>query len=1326
MKVAPSGRVPPQLLFEVSWEVAHKVGGIHTVLTGKAPLLHQQRGPSYLCIGPYLPQRTDSWDESPTLFSEWRTYFPRKYGYAIHAGYWHIKEARIPTLLVDFYPLISQKNHIFTELWEQYRVDSLFGEWDYIEPAIFGYAAGQAVASFLDFYYGEETEGVAHFHEWLAGAGVLYLRRYAPRVATLFTTHATVAGRAAGGQLFPLEELPGWLRSRGLTAKHSLERAAWQNADATTTVSEMAAREAAHYLGRPADVLTPNGWDPPQNLPIQAARAWLRQLHEAWGPEEEPFWLLHAGRPELDNKGTLLLLEALRLYRQHPFRGKRLQVILALPAEAGAPLPLDSTPLWISHALPDSDPLLQLLRSLDLRPEEPLRIAYLPVYLEGRDGHLNVPYYALLAAMDASAFPSRYEPWGYTPQESLGLGVPTLASVRSGFGAWMQAHAAPLPEALTLIDPLEPTAAGFIHRWLHRLLGYTPAERATLPQQALRLGEKTRWHHFLPFYGQAYELARLKAHNRLWHRQPLPPSETPKPFVWHRAFFSPNLPEALRPLRTLAYNLWWSWTPEVQQLFAAIDPEGWEAHENPVWLLNRLSAQTLQRLLSDENYLQRLGQTFQRFQAYMAQPLRSDGPRVAYICMEYGLTKCLPFYSGGLGVLAGDYLKEASDQGYPLTGIGLLYRKGYFVQRISPEGEQIAEWVPLRFTDLPLEPVHQPDGRWLRLHLEIGELSVYLKVWCIHVGRIPLYLLDADLPENPPEVRLLTERLYPGEPELRLKQELVLGFGAQALVEALALPVDIFHYNEGHPAFHIVAHLTKLCQAGYSLSDAIEEVRSRTLFTTHTPVPAGHDAFTPELMRPYLGAIVTQKLRVPWETFLQWGEMPTDPGKFSLTAFALRFSARANAVSQLHKRVSQKMFAPLYPGYLPAEVPIEGVTNGVHVATWQAPEWSRAKRLWETHQVLKKKLLLYLRRRLGGQPWPVAYLRALQEFLASTDEDTLLLGFARRVTAYKRHTLLFAYEGLGELLQKAPVRILIAGKAHPNDEAGKAAVRTLWQKSLEAPYRGRVLFLAEYEMQLARLLVQGVDVWLNLPVFGQEASGTSGMKACLNGVLHLSVPDGWWAEVPPEAAGGWALPLCQSDDPALRDTWEAVQLTYLLQEEVLPTYLQRDAEGLPVEWIARMLKAQTFVQAHFSLTRMLTEYSEKLYLPLWQRYQRLSADVRTKRQALLDKIAQNWPSLALKEAKLPHFAERSYAAGQPFTVEIELIAEDLPPEALRVELVWESATEKVHCFPLAPVGNYRYAAEVILPEPGVYHYALRAYAWDPYTGERLWSWVKLW
>jgi len=1313
-----------RLVFEVSWEVANKVGGIHTVLTGKAPYAYQKYGDKYICLGPYVAQGRQNW-ESANRYAEWQAYIERRHGLRVYPGLWKVGDIEVATWLIDFHPLLGRKDEIFYELWQHFGVDSLWGGWEYVEPAIFGYAAGVVIGSFMEFYYGgDEIEVVAHFHEWLVGAGVLYLRRHKPLVATVFTTHATVVGRAAQGH--PLTQDPDqWASEHGILAKYTLERAAWREADVTTTVSELIGEEATAYLDRPPDVITPNGWDVPPKLNPSAGKAFLETLLQAWGlsKEERLFWLFHSGRPELVNKGTYDLLEAIRRYQAAPLPQIKLGLIIAMPAEVEAPKAYASHRLWVSHELnrPQDNALYQKLRELVRDHSEEVFIAYLPVYLEGNDGVVNVPYYDLLAAMDATAFPSRYEPWGYTPQESVGVGVPTVSSLQAGYGHWMKAHVKPLSEALWLIDHRAGDAGAQILNWLYRALRWGAEVQARLRREAFLLATYTAWESFFPLYVEAYEIALRKRRLRQWDYKPLATPAFAEEGRWGRAFFRPNLPEALASLSRLAYNLWWSWNPQAQELFATIDPEAWEKHENPVWLLNHTPQSRWHTLLQEKSFQTLLNQVVQSFDAYLATPVQEDKPSVLYLCLEYAFLRSLPIYSGGLGVLAADYLKELSDQAYPAWAVGLLYRYGYFEQELTAEGRQVEKQVAIRFSDLPLRPLKTPDGRWVRLEIPLGREVVYLKVWQVEVGRLRLYLLDADLEENSDELRALTHQLYPADSGRRLAQEIVLGMGAELLARRVGLSYAIVHYNEGHPVFHFLAQVETELERGHPLREAIELCRSRTLFTTHTPVPAGHDAFPVELVRTYLGDYVEKVLGWEWEDFVAKGYMPPRRGVFNLTAFGVWASARVNAVSKLHARVTQRLFRPLYPGYLVAEVPVVGITNGVHIPTWRAPVWERARRLWETHLHLKRKLWQYLQERLRRACWSELYLEAAQRFLREDFVDVLVLGFARRIATYKRHRLLLESQRMAQLFEKYPLRLILAGKAHPADSAGKEALRALWNKSLEPPFFGKVLFIPGYDLTLARYLVQGVDVWVNMPIYGQEASGTSGMKALLNGVLHLSVADGWWAEVDPDAAGGWRVPLSPEQSPERRDPYEALSLAALIEEEVLPAFQQRDAEGLPQLWIARMEKAQSYGLAHFGTDRMAREYISTLYKPLANRYHRLIENNHSLLRARIktyERLLKGLRTLKIRTLRLPPFREAAQLAGEPFLVEVEIEPTDIPPQERRLEIVFEKPDETFYRFELEGISETQYRGEVVIEDPGVYHWAIRFYGYDQGLEER--------
>ena len=1311
-------------LFEVSWEVCNKVGGIHTVLTGKAQYALRSFGERYIMVGPYVAQGRQNWKVA-NEYVEWQAYLERRYGVRVYPGRWQVGSEEVAAWLVEFHALLGRKDEIFRELWENFSVDSLWGGWDYIEPAIFGYAAGLVIGSFLEFYYGEEVgEVVAHFHEWLTGAGVLYLRQYKPTVATVFTTHATVVGRAAEGH--PIAEAPErWAAVRGLSAKYTLERAAWQEADVATTVSELVGDEAELYLGRPSDVITPNGWDMPATLHAEAGKIFLEDLRHIWGLSADvPLrWLLHSGRPELVNKGTLDILEAIRRYQAAPFSDVGLALLIAMPADVAKPTPHTFHRLWVSHELrnPQQNLLYQKLRELALASGEGIYLAYLPVYLEGQDGVVNVAYYDLLSAVDMTVFPSRYEPWGYTPQESIGVGVPTLSSLQAGYGRWMKAHVRPLSEAFGLIDHQADDAPAQILSWLYRALRWDEKTRTRLRYEALQMAAYTTWERFFPLYTEAYEIALRKSRLRQWDYKPLSAARPTEERRWGRAFFRPNLPTALSDLNRLAYNLWWSWNPSAQELFSMIDPQAWTEYENPIYLLNHTPLSRWNALIEDKPFQTLLSQVIQAFDAYMATPLQKDKPQVLYLCMEYAFMRALPMYSGGLGVLAADYLKELSDQAYPVYAVGLLYRYGYFEQEVTPEGQQVEKQVPLRFSDLPLRPVKTSDGRWVWLEVPLGKETLYLKVWQVDVGRVVLYLLDADLEENKPELRSLTRQLYPAEQEKRLQQEIILGIGAEGLMRRLGLSYDVVHYNEGHPVFHFLAQVETMQERGLPLQEAIELSRARTVFTTHTPVPAGHDVFPAEMLHIYLGHYVEKRLGWAWEDFVEKGYMPSRREEFNLTAFGVWAAARVNAVSQLHAKVTQHLLKPLYPAYLAAEVPVVGITNGVHIPTWCAPIWERTRRVWEAHLFLKRELWSYLQKRLQDTCWSEAYLEAAQKFLQEDFMEALVLGFARRLATYKRHKILLESRRMAQLFEQYPLRLIVAGKAHPADTAGKEALQALWKKSLEPPFFGKVLFIPGYDLKLARYLVQGVDVWVNMPVYGQEASGTSGMKACLNGVLHLSMPDGWWAEVDAEAAGGWRVPLSPDQSPERRDPYEALSLAAVIEQEVWPTFAQRDAEGLPQLWIARMEKAQTYVRAHFSTSRMAQQYIALLYEPLAERYARLTEDAFAPlraRVARYERVQKELPHVKVRTLRLPPFREVAQTAGDPFLVEVEIEPTVLPPEERHLEIVFEKPDGSVYRFELKSISDTAYQGEVILHDPGVYHWALRFYGYDPALGER--------
>ncbi|MEY4135744.1 MAG: hypothetical protein RL386_2094 [Bacteroidota bacterium] len=822
-----------------------------------------------------------------------------------------------------------------------------------------------------------------------------------------------------------------------------------------------------------------------------------------------------------------------------------------------------------------------------------------------------------------------------------------------------------------------------------------------------------------------------------------------------RIFIEARLPEQLLPLQDLAHNIWWTWNQEAIELFQALDPEKWEAlHYNPVAVLDQLGVGRIQSLIADAVYVEKINRVYEKFNRYIAQKSTASGPAVAYFSMEFGLHTSIRLYSGGLGVLAGDYIKEASDCNVPFAGISLLYRYGYFDQSISLHGDQINDYPPQEYTKLPLLPVRGKDGEWLKVNIDFPGRVVRAKVWMLPVGRVPLYLLDTDIADNSWDDRSITHQLYGGDNEHRLKQEIVLGIGGIRMLEALGETFDIYHCNEGHAAFMGLERLSGLMQRQkLSFETALEVVRASSLFTTHTPVPAGHDYFPEDLLRHYFDNYV-HALGISWEAFIGLGRVSAQDHTelFSMSHLAIRLSQEVNGVSRLHGKVSRQMFSVLYPGYNYQELHIGHVTNGVHYPTWIAREWHGVFKEylgenfmldqanpahWEgvmqipdqvvldVRNRLKKHLLTEVRRRLqedmtrrGEKP------AFIFDTLEKIREDALVIGFARRFATYKRGYLLFNnLDRLREIVNKAdrPVLFIYAGKAHPADYPGQQVIKDIVLASRRSEFNGRILFMEGYNMEIAKLLVQGVDIWLNTPTRPKEASGTSGMKAALNGVMNLSVLDGWWAEgYLPDA--GWALPLeATYSDPALQDELDAETIYNILENEIIPRYFDRTQEGLPVEWLNYVRNTIAKVGPHFTMKRMLDDYLGRYYV----RLQKRSAVLREKKYAAAAEIAEwkqhireRWDGIQLMEKDVFDTDNYSLHFGEAFKVSIKLFTNNLPPQCLGVEAVFfkrisDSELEIRFHKELKMVhadGQVATFADEILPQiAGVYEFGFRLF-----------------
>ena len=736
--------------------------------------------------------------------------------------------------------------------------------------------------------------------------------------------------------------------------------------------------------------------------------------------------------------------------------------------------------------------------------------------------------------------------------------------------------------------------------------------------------------------------------------------------IWKDVYSHSMLPEQLQPLYEMATNLWWVWNHEGAKLFGKIDSELWASTEgNPVLLLQSLSYKRIEEILADDVLMAEIKAVYSIFKDYVDVKPDQTKPSVAYFSMEYGLTNVLKIYSGGLGVLAGDYLKEASDSNIDLTAVGFLYRYGYFTQSLSMDGQQIANYEPQNFNALPLTQVMQANGEPMVLEVPYPGRTVYAHIWKVSVGRVPLYLMDTDIPQNSEWDRSITHQLYGGDWENRMKQEYLLGIGGILMLNKLGIKKQIYHCNEGHAALINAQRLVDFIQNdGLSFNQALEVVRASALYTVHTPVPAGHDYFDEGLFGRYMGEF-PGKLGISWQEFIDMGrENPGSNEKFSMSVFALNTCQEANGVSWLHGKVSQRMFAPVWKGYFPDELHVGYVTNGVHMPTWASTEWKRFfaehfdkkflkdqsnKKYWEAIQnvtdediwsirkTLKNKLITYIKNQYKtnwlknqGDPAKVASI------LDKINPNALLIGFGRRFATYKRAHLLFTdLDRLAKIVnnEQYPIQFVFTGKAHPADGGGQGLIKHIVEISRRPEFLGKIIFLENYDMRLARHLIAGVDVWLNTPTRPLEASGTSGEKAEMNGVLNFSVLDGWWYEGYKPGAG-WALTDKRTyENQQYQDQLDAATIYHTLETEIIPTYYARNSKGYSPEWIQYIKNSMSEIAPDYTMKRMLDDYIDRFYNKLATRSAHLHENGFAEAKAIAawkEEVAEHWDSFQVE------------------------------------------------------------------------------------------------
>lgn len=732
---------------------------------------------------------------------------------------------------------------------------------------------------------------------------------------------------------------------------------------------------------------------------------------------------------------------------------------------------------------------------------------------------------------------------------------------------------------------------------------------------------------------------------------------------WKEVTIKSTLPEELKCLDELAHNMWWAWNYEARELWKSLDKDLYEeVGHNPVMLLDRLSYERKEAIVKDKTIMERVKSVYKLFRDYMDVEPDASRPSVAYFCMEYGINQVVKIYSGGLGMLAGDYMKEASDSNVNMCGVGFLYRYGYFKQTLSMDGQQIAQHDAQNFSSLPVERVLDENGQPLVVDVPYMNYQVHAYVWVMNVGRIKLYLLDTDNEMNSEFDKPITHALYGGDNENRLKQEILLGIGGMLTLKKLGIKKDVYHCNEGHAALCNLQRLIDYIKEGLSFNEALELVRASSLYTVHTPVPAGHDYFDESLFGKYMGGYPSM-LGITWDEFIGMGRTNPDDHseRFCMSTFACNTCQEVNGVSKLHGWVSQRMFAPIWKGYYPEESHVGYVTNGVHFPTWTATEWRKlyAKyfdknyiydqsneslwhniynvpdaEIWETRMALKKKLVDYIREKFAatwlknqGDPSRVVTL------LESITPNALYIGFCRRFATYKRAHLLFTdLERLSKIVNnpERPVKFIFSGKAHPADGAGQGLIKRIFEISQRPEFLGKIIFLEDYDMQLARRLVSGVDIWMNTPTRPLEASGTSGEKAEMNGVVNLSVLDGWWVEGYREGAG-WALKQERTyQNQGYQDQLDAATIYSLLENEILPLYYNRNAQGFSEGWIKTIKNSIATIAPHYTMKRQLDDYFDKFYIKEAANFKKLSANnnkLAKELAAWKETVAQRWDSI---------------------------------------------------------------------------------------------------
>lgn len=1415
----PNNALKQSFLFEVSWEVCNKVGGIYTVLRSKLKQVEENFQNRYILIGPWL-QSNRHFVEDDSPYAQTIKKKLAEININSRVGYWDA-EAKPTVILIDF------KNRynidvLLYNLWSDYGVDSLASNYEYIEPILFSTAAAEVIELLSKNLFPKDLYFIAHFHEWLCGAGLLYLKKHNEDIITIFTTHATVLGRSLASENKLVDNLPKDFNVNleakrfggSVSSKHMLEVTAAKNAVCFTTVSEVTGIEALTILGRYPDKTLLNGLDVlrKQGMVLDEVRDSTRiKLREIAGKvfgkslPDNAYLFVTSGRYEFHNKGFDVLLKSLAQLEKKLSKDAPPIVVFFLIAanshskqdsllEGNIDLTYDQkTALGIAtHKIvnPNADLIIRTANELNLRqPDAKIHIIYSDAYLNGSDGVFDIIYEQILAACDLSIFPSFYEPWGYTPLESIAYGVPTITTDLSGFGYWLNNLDQEHKEAVCVLLRRGRSEADFIASltdYLELFIRNSAdvAHLEWLRQNARHIASLADWKYFYSEYIESYEQALN--FNEIYHAKYGVDIENQAITAIHdvevsfprfRQFqYECVLPDELCDLRDLAYNFWWSWNENAKFLFSHIDRELWDAvKHNPVHFLNLVSNSALQRAVHNDLYMQMYKNTIEEFQSYsktefdihdicnsaVTNKLLSYNSSdkkpinyIAYFCLEYGIDECLPIYSGGLGILAGDYLKALSNLRIPTVVIGLFYKQGYFFQNINPHGEQVAIYKTWDATQIPMKQVRDENSKFILIGVDLLGRTVYARVWEVKVGNVNLFLLDTDVPENSAEDRDITNSLYGGTRDNRLQQEILLGVGGvRLLLEKLNIKPIIFHLNEGHSAFLLLERIRNYRLQGLTFEEAMELVRSSSIFTTHTPVSAGNETFSEELIRKYFAHYV-DSLGISMDRLLALAKDPESQARtFSMTALALRLTLHANAVSKLHSKVARNMWKGIWSNLLEAEIPITSITNGVHVRSWLGssmrelynehlgPNWESKKdyadiwnkvettedeKLWLAHQAQKEKLVELVKNLVIHQySLRNESKQLITASVNSLNSDVLLLGLARRFTGYKRNDLILKdKERLAGILnnEKRPVVLLVSGKAHPADAAGSNLIREFIEVIRESQFNGRIIFLEEYNIGLAKALVQGVDVWINTPILGREACGTSGMKVGINGGLNFSTRDGWWAEAYDPYCGWEIASLLSIEDLEKRNDMENMYLLGTLENDIAALYYDKQDMIYSKNWVKKMKASIVVIAGKYNTIRMAKEYMTDLYCPAIEQTENLLTNNFAPLKAMVawkQDIIDRFKTVKIKAILINGIKDGKIIGKGNVKIKVMVFSGKLNANELAVELVFTMKTDRAFMDKVTVInlktldseqsGILTFEGECNVEDTGFYSYGIRVF-----------------